>query len=98
MKIRALKNKRFWAVITVALALLTGLIWVIGRSGEEESLTVFPSPNGYDDFLAAEQELAGGLPGLSSLPPQELRVLLNEHALALRQARKGLAQNCRVRL
>jgi hypothetical protein len=77
---------------------ITAAIWVRSHSGDSELSTPLPSPNGYDDFIAAENELKSRLPDLSNPSAAELRGLINEHASALKRARLGLARNCRMPL
>jgi hypothetical protein len=91
-----LRSKRFWVFAALASGIAGALIWVSSRTGGLESSAVLPSPNGYDDFVAAENELEGGLPDLSKVSADELNRILAEHASSLNKARQGLTRECRV--
>jgi hypothetical protein len=61
-----------------------------------EVVAALPSPNAYDDFIAAENQLQGGLPDLSSQSAEELSRIVAEHDASLKRAREGLTRDCRV--
>jgi hypothetical protein len=57
-----------------------------------------PQPNGYDDFVRAGEMITDNAPGYSTMSQEELRAFVKKNAEALKQARKGLARECRVPL
>jgi hypothetical protein len=67
-----LKSKRLWLAVALALGIVGVLIWVVAQSSDNEVVAVLPSPNGYDDFFGAENQLEGGLPNLSKQSAEEL--------------------------
>src|SRR3954463_12053819 len=97
MRVPFRKSQR-WGLVGALVLGITAAIWVRSHSGDSELSTPLPSPNGYDDFAAAESELTEGLPDFSKLSEAELSRTINEHASALKRARQGLARNCRMPL
>jgi len=57
-----------------------------------------PNPNGYDDFVKAEQMLPSNNSDLNKMNEQELQMFVNENSNALQLVRSGLQMQCRVAL
>src|SRR4051812_16533617 len=98
MRVTFLKNPRGWLVGALIIGIIALLIWRRPHSVDSELSIALPSPNGYDDFVAAEKELKGGLPDMGKQPAKELSRIVTEHASSLKRAREGLTRNCRVPL
>ena len=96
MRATFLNSKRWWLTAVLAAGLVGALLWCIAKPEGTEVAGLLPSPNGYDDFFAAENQLEGGLPDLSNQTKEELGRILAEHASTLKRAREGLARDCRV--
>src|SRR4051812_7914587 len=96
MRATFLKSKRCWLIAALAVGLAGALLWFIAKPSGMEIAEVLPSPNGYDDFFAAEKELEGGLPDLNTQSKEELSRILKERASTLKRAREGLTRECRV--
>ncbi len=92
------KRKYFWLIGALAIVFIAVLIRIKTRSGDSELSTALPSPNGYDDFVAAENELEGALPVFENQPAAELSRIVTEHASVLQRTRQGLTRNCRLPL
>ncbi|HUR46995.1 MAG TPA: hypothetical protein VMZ27_14045 [Candidatus Saccharimonadales bacterium] len=98
MPAKFLKSKVVWIGSILLVAFGVMFLYVASRSDEGLMKESMPSPNGLDDFLAAESTLRGGLPNLAAMSADDLRVIVGEHAGVLTRARQGLAQECRMPL
>jgi hypothetical protein len=87
-------NSRKWVVLAAALVvLIAGLAVVHSYLAPEPRAEPLPSPNGYDDFVAA-----GGM--LRDFPTNEsaenLRRFISNNRAALDRAHLGLTRSCRI--
>jgi hypothetical protein len=85
-------------LVLAALAILAAFAWLIRPGTTAASPKPLPNPNGYNDLVKAGQMLAGDVSDYDEMGYGALRTLVEMNTNALRQARAGLREECRVPL
>jgi hypothetical protein len=89
---------KWFIILLIAANLVIVLMVMLGAFEKKPVLQPMPNPNGYDDFVKAENLLRdrGTVTNASTATEQELAALVATNAEALRMARMGLSRECRM--
>jgi hypothetical protein len=94
-------SKRVWGVV-IGVVVLAIFGFVISVFTPGRIINPMPSPNGYDDLVAAGKLVSGEIARMnadfSGVKTEQLQRVVAENAEALERARVGLARESRVRL
>src|SRR5690349_11212606 len=83
-------------LITLIAVVVIGVIAFLVFSATPIHFQALPDPNGYDDFLAAGNNLTWNVDDLSALNKDELHAFIATNAEPLRLLRLGLTRRCSV--
>src|SRR5687768_1585617 len=94
-----MRYKKLWLGLTlVVVVFAAGLAYLVWPRGAA-SPPPLPSPNGYDDFLAAADKLVWAANfDAANASEDELREFIESNRSALAQLRVGLVRQCGVPL
>lgn len=82
-------------VVLAVLAIIVLAVIIFFPSHQQPPDKPLPNPNGYDDFVAAGNSVAGSW-DFESLSPAELAALVSRNQPALNRLRQGLQHECRA--